>query len=654
MHREDELSIKQKQEIIAESFHNIFDDALVIDKASEENLDAEDFNTDGISYRDGFRGFAAWADDNAHISIYPEGSDRVEWVRMGELPKIPNPETGKSYRYMWLKQRQVLKEALRMENERFIYRLLIFCWQRGEGKSLLACLIQLWKFFCWPRQMIVLGANSKEQTKFVHYDIMTGIIRNSPRLYKLVGRENILDRGMIRRRNDRGHLESSIQTVSTFTGIYSNITGYTFSEMCKMQKTDFFTEIDGSTRNIPNSLGIIDSTVSPKTHILYALYEAFRDRKDKTLFFSHRQSEKGDLEDYWNPNMTDTQLESYKVRFPMGDFERFFLNTWGAGIENVFGEEMIRGMQYVGYDKCYGEHKKVIETLEEVIKMEETALNLKAKGVRLYDGFLDKKEKLMSLLMPIDPLYSLGQEGLGFPFSRMAKLEELNILSDIYDTDWAISVGLDRADPMKVGRGARTIMTIVAKGLRGSRSKDPGMAASGTSHPYIYFLLYLVDIKDSTLESMKTEVMAANKEYDTVDIITAEKWGMWDLSPWCEDQGLTFEIVNPSYSMQKAGFTELFILVRDGRFKTPQVFVPGSKEDDILREEMRVFDHDMEHKGFGSPHKSEKNGIQDDAMFSLAWNIYGSRMLDVSFFRPRGDASTMGFLYTNTELLGNY
>jgi hypothetical protein len=115
-----------------------------------------------------------WVEDFCYIPIYPEGSDIAIWTPMHSLPTEKNPDTGKSYRDIWEGQQEVLREALKMKNKRFIYRLIVLCWMRGEGKSLLACLIQLWKFFNWPRQQIMLGANSKDQVKFVHYDIMRG------------------------------------------------------------------------------------------------------------------------------------------------------------------------------------------------------------------------------------------------------------------------------------------------------------------------------------------------------------------------------------------------------------------------------------------------------------------------------------------------
>jgi len=134
------------------------------------------------SYTDGPEGFVKWCEDNVFIPIYPFGSTMAVWCSIGELPDTINPETGRSYKYIWEQQKEVARNALRMVDGKFLYRLIVLCWPRGEGKSLFVCLIQLWKFFNWSRQQIVLGANSKDQVTFVHFDIIRDIILNSPNL----------------------------------------------------------------------------------------------------------------------------------------------------------------------------------------------------------------------------------------------------------------------------------------------------------------------------------------------------------------------------------------------------------------------------------------------------------------------------------------
>jgi len=228
-------------------------------------------------YRNGAEGFFLWAEENARVPIYPEGSVIPDWYSLSDLPDTANPETGRSYKTMWEAQKEEICEALRMENDRFVYRLIVLCWPRGEGKSIIVCLIEIWRFLCWPREKIMLGANSKDQVKFVHYDMIRDIILNSPKILKSIGRKKVKIKD-ITLRNSKGDIVSIIQCVSSFSGIFSNITSFTFSEMFDMKNTKFYTQIYGSIRNIPNSFGAIDSTVSTKMHVLYRLFKTAQKR----------------------------------------------------------------------------------------------------------------------------------------------------------------------------------------------------------------------------------------------------------------------------------------------------------------------------------------------------------------------------------------
>ena len=147
-----------------------------------------------VDFRKGGKGFALWAEEFACVEIIPFESDQKTWVPIKNLPKDKHPRTGKSYWDLWQEQKKILDRALAMEDNRFLHNLIVLCWMRGEGKSLVVCLIQLWKFFCWVRQKIMLGANSKDQIKFVHFDIIKDIILNSPELYRAVGKRNIQEK----------------------------------------------------------------------------------------------------------------------------------------------------------------------------------------------------------------------------------------------------------------------------------------------------------------------------------------------------------------------------------------------------------------------------------------------------------------------------
>jgi hypothetical protein len=117
---------------------------------------------------------------------------------------------------------------------------------------------------------------------------------------------------------------------------------------------------------------------------------------------------------------------------------------------------------------------------------------------------------------------------------------------------------------------------------------------------------------------------------------------------------IEFEAIFPTYDRQKEAFSELFISVKQGRYKVPPLIMPGSKAEDILREEMAVFDHDMDKRWFGSPEKKESRGVQDDSVFSAAWGQYGGRLKGVDDFRTRKMGSHFGIMFENKDLLATY
>ena len=600
-----------------------------------------------LDYRDGPEGFIKWCEDNVCIPVYPTGSDIAQWVGIASLSSEVNPRSGKSYDYIWQMQKEEIRKCLRMVNGRFVYRLIILSWMRGEGKSLLACLIQLWKFFSWPKQQIVLGANSKDQIKFVHFDIMKDIIKNSPNLFAVIGDRNIQEKE-IRLRDMSGNVSSVLRPISSFSGIVSNITGYTFSEIFDMKNPKFFTQLDGSIRNIPNALGVIDSTVSAKTHVLYKMYQAFVTRATKTLFFSYRCSKNAVIEDYWNPNMDQQQLDDYKAKFPLGDFEKYFMNVWGSNAQQVFGPDMIEATNFLGVDGKVTTYTVLLEQIQRKVHIKEMIEECLQR--RIPSTFDDEHKEMKAIeerLYPVESVYKLrdihGQV-------RNAELDELERMGDLYDTNWAVLAGIDRADPLKTTRtAARTIVTIVAKGLPGSRS-NPAAVDDGNPK-YVYITLAVAHIADSLLDKIKDAILLAHEVFEGLDAICGERWGIWDMASWCEDHNIRFEPIHPSYDKQKAAFAEVHGAVSTGRFKIPPLVVWGSKGEDIFKEEAGIFFHDEDKRWFGSPEKMEKYGIQDDVMFSLAWCIYGGRTLKLDDFRERHGRAYFGTFVRNMSLI---
>ena len=609
-------------------------------------------------YRNGGDGFIEWCEDNVCLAIYHEGASVPKWTPMRQLPEDKHPDTGRSYKDMWEKQKPILREALEMKNGRFIYTLVVFCWPRGDGKSLIACLIQLWKFFCFARQQIMLGANSKDQVKFVHYDIMKDIILNSPNLVKILGKKNIQEKE-IRLLDSKKRVMSIIRSISSFSGIVSNITGYTFSEIFDMKNPRFFVQLDGSIRNMPNALGVIDSTVSEKTHILYALYQSYLKREengDNLTYFSYRCSPEGDASDFFNPQMTQKQLNSYKNKFPPAEFARYFRNLWDTGITKLFTPAMLEAMHYVSFvgkeyvvgSTALQDHLDKKDKLKQLLEVPKSERKYELDETKV----LRDVAKMYAELVPIKSIYALDDSPY---FCSMATSVDLESFTEFYDTHWCIGIGVDRADPMKEKMdGARTILTIVAKGLPGSRSNPRLTLATDLVNKYIYIILGVMHVADSSLETIKELTNSAEEEFEYIDTFCSERWGMFDIAPWLQDKGIEPEILHPSPSKQMEAFSEVYIVVRNERLKTSPISYNGSKGPDILMEEMSMFETAPEKVWYGSPEKNQTNGVQDDVVFSLGWCVYGLRFKTVDDMRPRSGKLMLGNYIANKELVGSY
>jgi hypothetical protein len=579
------------------------------------------------------------------------------YLPIGELPDIKHEETGRSPKDFWEAQKEVVRECLKMENGRFLYNVIVLCWMRGESKSLLVCLIQLWKFFNFPRQTIVLGANSKDQVKFVHFDIITDIVLNSPKLLVDLGGKSNIKEKEIRLRDSKGDVRSIIKPISSFTGIVSNITGYTFSEIFAMKNPRFFTQLDGSIRNIPNALGCIDSTVSDKSHVLYKLYvNALVERKTKKVFFSYRCSRMpdGDVNDFWHPYMTRDQLDDYKAKFPFGEFERYFLNLWEAGQVRVFKDPHIEEIYAFGCDGKMLNHPEIRALLVKKAEIMEALTTYTSKGNKtpIVIELNQKIDELIARITPMEDAYRLFDHADNM--SMMLSLQSLNELGDKLDTDWAIMAGSDFGDPYAQDGRARTILTLVAKGLPGSRSNPNVWLQDIASPPYMYFIIGFFLIKDHSLGKVKELLDAAHNEYEGLDSYCSERFGNWDVQAWCEERNIQFEPVFASYDRQKECFKGFYEIVDEGRLKSPTIRVPGSTGNNILSEELSVFMHDPQKRWFGSPRKMEKYGEQDDAMFALGWCLYGGRNLTSDHFRIRRSYQNFGWFMSNKAVLGDY
>ena len=155
----------------------------------------------------------------------------------------------------------------------------------------------------------------------------------------------------------------------------------------------------------------------------------------------------------------------------------------------------------------------------------------------------------------------------------------------------------------------------------------------------------------------------SQQEMHGIDKITSERWGMWDLDEWCKENDIEFEMLYPNPNRQNAAFNELYFLYNTGRIKIPTLAVAGARHDDILEEEALMFEYNITYQKnvatrkktlFGSPEKFKRHGVQDDALYALAWAIYGGREKGFDDLREIKGTQWFGDIYQPEGMTGNW
>ena len=596
-------------------------------------------------------GAETWIEDHVCAAITDFKTGATRWTLMRDLPDTPHPLTGRSYRSMWEEQKvNYIRPATARDQHGFlVHATCVACTPRGEGKSFLNCLLILWRFYTQMRQLIILGANSKDQSKFALYDILCDLIRNSPKLLQIIGPENIKEKE-IRLRDAAGNIVSKIMAVSAFTGIYSNITAFAFSEIFDMTNPKFFYQLDSSRRNIPNAQGYIDSTVSEIGHVLHNLYEAspLRKNADPSILFFYKFSKEAHFQDYLHPMQTQKQLDSFKAKFTPAEFAKYFKNVWNLDDTAVYDRPLIESMQYIGADGELGQQNVIYSTLKRVHK-------LRAESTES-NGMIDNRSVIDAAMSGLIPAPYKLQDNLQ---PHPASLVDLHNLSSLYDTQWGLGIGLDLADPLKddITLGARSMLTLIAKGLPGSASEPDlhlKLKNSGHTPRYIYFLLHLAEIETHEIADVKMIIDLLLGDFGHINTLCVERWGAADLRHFCDENMINLQLISPTYEKQRAAFNPMYTAIKTGYFKAPAVVIPGAREESIIEEEMFAFRHDAVKKWYGSPTKRTKTGIQDDSVFSMAWGFYGLLEVTPDEFESHQGNIFMGSVQQNSDLIGRY
>ena len=256
-----------------------------------------------------------------------------------------------------------------------------------------------------------------------------------------------------------------------------------------------------------------------------------------------------------------------KQLIPHFYFDRYFRNVWELESGKLFSEPAVKSIFYYGFKNNNGItriddgtvmeiRKQIQENNIKIEKRDGRKNRTRRKRIRknTVEALREQNIAMDNKLVHMDNIYSLHHHSM----PRLASNSDLRRLSEIYDTNWSIHAGIDRSDPLAKNPLARTIVTSVAKGLTGSRSK---YTIKEDVPSYIYILLHLAWVQDATLEGIKSELSEAVAEYDGTDTLCSERWGTWDLAPWCEDHEVKFEPIFPSYELQKKAFSELYIVI---------------------------------------------------------------------------------------------
>ena len=285
-------------------------------------------------------------------------------------------------------------------------------------------------------------------------------------------------------------------------------------------------------------------------------------------------------------------------------------------------------------------------------------LKQRMEGI-LDKGFTENAEVIAAEIAEINTRFRHTEELFQISYGpegaiEGASLHEIQQMSELFDTDWAVMAGIDFADPMAIQKKARTIYTLVLKGLPGSRQNPHVFDMENAALKYIYILIRLVDVTDHTVNSIKTLINADHEQLDGIDTLCSERYGSWDLIQWCEDRDIQFTPVFPSYNVQREAFKEFYTVINEGRFKRVPIPIPGVKGNDLFEEELENFNHDPDKKWFGSPEKNEKKGKQDDSVYSPAWGIFGGKELGPADLRPRRLAHNFGVFTEGDAVLGLY
>lgn len=539
-------------------------------------------------------------------------------------------------------QRDFYKKVFELTpTKTFKHRFIRICRPRGDFKSFDAILIFLFRFFNMAREKILLAANSKDQSDYALYDEARDIVINSPMLYGPYGVPGLkVKEKEIVLMSSQKDIFNRIKSIASKQGALSNATCIVFSEIYKLKDQQFVSELEGSIRGVVNAMSIIESTVSRVGTYYHRQYEAYIDNKSPLMYFQYYHDK------HFNPNLTKDELEHYEASFFPNEFKMFFRNRWGDAGEGLFSIAQIYETRVLAVDGKLGPCPELTAAIQELLEMKQKLGQL--KGVADTTQLERNIQVIESRFTYVDDLYQLPADSID--------LENIKQKYDFHE--FFVGAGLDRAEQL-TARADRTALSTVAK-------------AYLDANRWMCFVLdfFIPDSPKAT--PIKERIDYNTATYGWISQIDLEKSQCLDLWNWCQEQAYTATLQSASYEHQHEMFLELYRLVKEGLFKCPTVplwhdnndvvhsEIPPSGIEDLLREEMRVFEHEPRERGrksgkFGSPFKkssgTKKGDTKDDVVYSLGHAVFAANEGDVP-------ATVMGTSFAsiiqNTDVVGEY
>ena len=572
----------------------------------------------GAVYPMTFEGFQQWLKDK-EIRRYDKGHSC--WVPYEMLDN----------------SREFFSHVLSLNDKGLLrYKLVCLSRPRGDFKSFDACLVVMFRFFNFPREKIILVANSQDQSEFVLFSELRTFLENNPKLRGTPGLE-IKEKGIFLYSGMK-EVFATIKTAANKFGIFSNATCIAFSEIWKFKDEGFFHELYGSIRAVPNSMLIIESTVAPKGHLFHTLYINYREGRDPLLYFQYYHDK------YYNPDMTQEELNSFKVNMYEHEYNRFFRNRWEDASDGFFVPERITEMGLLGVDSKYGRSSELLKIINSMTDKSKSLNAVNKTNQYLSYAKIEKELNILKRrVIRCDDIYSLP-----------ATSADLVRLKEMFGCDFVIGMGLDRAG-IASQRSDRTGLITIARGII-------------SEFESINFVLDIYLPKKSDMQNITSRILMNTEAYGWIDAIDCEAYQAQDLYDWCIRNGYNVQLLHATNKIQDEIFRNMYLVVSDGQFKCPSVPIwlddagimhyeyPSAGQLDIFRDELSVFEHRplATKKRYAAPQKKQKGAPSDDIIYATAWALRACYREEVGAGLLGKAVSFKPSAIVNTEVVGRY